>query len=247
MLFRSFALFGTAAALTDDKISALKLDKVIILYACVGFLFLGAAALFGFSKKVPAGINLEKTENAKKALYALIIVSGFLIILFAPIFNSYTTPEQKMIENLEKNNKDIYKVGDSILRNILTNADTTYTKNFFKDKNDSIIKRDVDSISNLSKDTIFQSRINVLKKNHDSLKANNDQIKVFKKPLESYRLKWLFGALAVIVFGLLFANFRAQKNPDGWGAMKYPQLVLGMLGIFVYVGVEVAKIGRAHV
>jgi FHS family L-fucose permease-like MFS transporter len=45
--------------------------------------------------------------------------------------------------------------------------------------------------------------------------------------------------LLVTVFGLLFANLRAQKNPEGWGAMKYPQLVLGMLGIFTYVGVEV--------
>ncbi|MBW5367490.1 MFS transporter, partial [Escherichia coli] len=26
----------------------------------------------------------------------------------------------------------------------------------------------------------------------------------------------------------------------GWGAMKYPQLVLGMLALFVYVGIEVA-------
>ena len=29
------------------------------------------------------------------------------------------------------------------------------------------------------------------------------------------------------------------KNAAGWGAMKYPQLILGML-VFVYVGVEVA-------
>ena len=32
---------------------------------------------------------------------------------------------------------------------------------------------------------------------------------------------------------------RATKNATGWGAMRYPQLVLGMLGIFTYVGVEV--------
>jgi FHS family L-fucose permease-like MFS transporter len=32
---------------------------------------------------------------------------------------------------------------------------------------------------------------------------------------------------------------RAKKNPAGWGAMAYPQLVLGMIAIFVYVGVEV--------
>jgi MFS transporter, FHS family, L-fucose permease len=31
----------------------------------------------------------------------------------------------------------------------------------------------------------------------------------------------------------------AKKNSNGWGAMQYPQLLLGMLGIFFYVGVEV--------
>jgi FHS family L-fucose permease-like MFS transporter len=32
----------------------------------------------------------------------------------------------------------------------------------------------------------------------------------------------------------------ARKNKSGWGAMQYPQLILGMLAIFFYVGVEVA-------
>ena len=42
-------------------------------------------------------------------------------------------------------------------------------------------------------------------------------------------------ALFLIVGGLLFSNQKAIKNPDGWGAMQYPQLVLGMLHIY-YVG-----------
>ena len=67
---------------------------------------------------------------------------------------------------------------------------------------------------------------------------------VEKHALETYRMKWLFGALAVVVLGLLFSNMRARKKPDGWGAMKYPQLVLGMLGIFVYVGVEVTIVSN---
>jgi FHS family L-fucose permease-like MFS transporter len=37
---------------------------------------------------------------------------------------------------------------------------------------------------------------------------------------------------------------RARKKPEGWGAMQYPQLVLGMLGIFVYVGVEVTIVSN---
>jgi FHS family L-fucose permease-like MFS transporter len=45
----------------------------------------------------------------------------------------------------------------------------------------------------------------------------------------------------IAVFIILFASYAsARKNGDGWGAMKYPQLILGMLAIFVYVGVEVS-------
>ncbi len=156
----ALALFGTTAAITDEKIAALSLSKVITLYTCVGALFIAAAALFYFSKKVPAGIMEEKTEKATKPLYTLLIMTGLLIIMFAPVFSSYKTD--------------------------LTNA------------------TDVE-----------------------------------KHALEATRLKWLLGALAVVVVGLLFANFSAKKNSEGWGAMQYPQLVLGMLGIFCYVGVEV--------
>jgi FHS family L-fucose permease-like MFS transporter len=53
-------------------------------------------------------------------------------------------------------------------------------------------------------------------------------------------MNWLLGALAVVVGGILFSYFSAQKKVEGWGAMQYPQLVLGMLAIFTYVGVEVA-------
>ena len=109
---------------------------------------------------MPAGISIEKTEKANKALYALLIMTGLLIIMFVPVFNSYKT-DPSILSDVEK---------------------------------------------------------------HD---------------LETYRMKWLFGAFAVVVVGLLVANMSAKKNPEGWGAMKYPQLVLGMLAIFVYVGVEV--------
>ncbi len=156
----AFALFGTTAAITDEKIASLSLDKVIVLYACVGALFIGAAALFYFSKNVPAGISIEKTEKANKALYSLLIITGLLIIMFVPVFNSYKVE--------------------------LTNASAA--------------------------------------EKHD---------------LETYRMKWLFGALAVVVLGLLVSNMSAKKRPAGWGAMQYPQLVLGMLGIFTYVGAEV--------
>ncbi|MBS1914907.1 MAG: MFS transporter [Bacteroidetes bacterium] len=44
----------------------------------------------------------------------------------------------------------------------------------------------------------------------------------------------------VAVIGILFYSYRsASKDSSGWGAMKYQQLILGMIGIFMYVGVEV--------
>ncbi|OOB83617.1 MFS transporter [Flavobacterium columnare] len=58
--------------------------------------------------------------------------------------------------------------------------------------------------------------------------------------LNKYRMNWLIGALVVVLGGIFYAYTSAKKNPEGWGAMQYPQLVLGMLAIFVYVGVEVA-------
>ncbi len=46
--------------------------------------------------------------------------------------------------------------------------------------------------------------------------------------------------IMIVVGGILFySNGRAAANSEGWGAMKYPQLIYGMIGIFVYVGVEV--------
>jgi FHS family L-fucose permease-like MFS transporter len=161
----AFALFGTTAAITDEKIAALSLSKVIILYTGVGALFIAASALFFFSKKVPAGISTEKTENANKALYSLLIMTGLLIIMFVPVFNSYKA-DPAILTDLEK---------------------------------------------------------------HD---------------LETYRMKWLLGALAIVVASLLLSNLSARKKPEGWGAMRYPQLVLGMLGIFVYVGVEVTIVSN---
>jgi FHS family L-fucose permease-like MFS transporter len=157
----ALALFGSAAAITDDQIAALSLSKVVILYTAVGILFLTAAAMFHFSKKVPPGISEEKIEPANKALYLLLIMTGVLIVMFVPIFSSY--------------------------------------------------KIDPTTLTDAGR--------------HD---------------LETTRLKWLFGALATVVVGLLYANFKAQQNENGWGAMKYPQLVLGMIALFVYVGAEVS-------
>ncbi|HVZ57240.1 MAG TPA: MFS transporter [Chitinophagaceae bacterium] len=56
---------------------------------------------------------------------------------------------------------------------------------------------------------------------------------------EMGKLPLLIIAMLAIVTLLFYSNASAVRNHAGWGAMKYPQLIYGMLGIFVYVGVEV--------
>lgn len=64
--------------------------------------------------------------------------------------------------------------------------------------------------------------------------------------LEDVKMPYLILGLAFILVALIFrfAKLPAVKNDEkiekGFGALKYPQLVLGMIAIFVYVGVEVS-------
>lgn len=183
-LIVAFALFGTAVSVTDEEIANLALNKVIYLYIVVGLLFVGAAALFYFSKKVPEGKSDEPIEKSNKAIRILVVMTLLLGISFTPVFKSYKSAEAKQIEQLE-----------------------TQLKTTTDDAQISKIKTEITEI---------------------------------REPLENKRMMWLGGALLVVLGGLSFAGFSASKNSEGWGAMQYPQLILGMIAIFVYVGVEVA-------
>jgi FHS family L-fucose permease-like MFS transporter len=236
----AFALFGTTAAITDEKIQKLSLDKVIILYSCVGVLFIAAAALFFFSKKVPDGISTEKTEKSGKALGALLIMTGLLTVMFVPVFRSYDSEEQKQIDSLGNNNGIHYKASDSLMKSAITDQkDSSFAQGFFKEKSDILISRQLDSMQ-----VINPAKVTEIRKHKAEIDSNNNQIAVLKHPLEQKRMYWLFGALAVVIISLLVANLSARNNANGWGAMQYPQLVLGMLAIFVYVGAEVTIVSN---
>ena len=158
----SFALFGVISGVSIEEFAQKEnsLDSMRILYVFVGGLFLLAAALFHFSKKLPSGKSDSSFETANKAMKTLIAITVILVAIFGFIFSRYEDPEfiTRFIENKEK---------------------------------------------------------------------------------DYLGLSLTISTLVVVVIGLLFANTTAQKNPEGWGAMKYPQLVLGMLALFSYVGVEV--------
>lgn len=238
----ALALFGTTATITDEKIASLSLSKVIVLYTAVGALFIGAAALFFFSKKVPPGILLEKTEKANKALYTLLIMSGLLIIMFVPVFSSYKSKEALQITKIEDSIKAENHTADSLVKKSITPTptDTTYAKGFLK-KDSATVAARLDSLSiAYSSDAAVMANLNLVKEINTKIKEKGKEMAALKHPLEKYRLYWLLGALAVVVIALIAANTSAKRKPEGWGAMQYPQLVLGMLGIFTYVGVEVA-------
>jgi len=160
----SLALFGTVASADidlDAQIAAnqITLSAVQMLYIGVGILFLAAASLFYFSKKLPDGKEDSSFLGAPKAMSALISITVLLIIIFYQVFNQYVGLED---------GQSLSEASDSLILNLS-----------------------------------------------------------------------LFG-LFVVVGGLLLSNYLARKNSEGWGAMQYPQLVLGMLAIFTYVGVEVS-------
>ena len=200
-LIVAFALFGTAQSVSDEQIKSLELNKVVILYMGVGLLFLAAAALFYFSKKVPSGIASEPMEKANKALKTLVVMTILLAIMFTPIFQSYKSDDALKIENLTK---------------------------------------EIEAIKSDLSMTTYLANSPALVQINNNIKAKEIQIKAFKEPLENSRMLWLTGALLVVLGGIFFSYFSAQKKSEGWGAMQYPQLVLGMLAIFTYVGVEVA-------
>src|SRR5690606_40788143 len=89
----------------------LALDKWILQYTAVGALFLIAAGIFYFSKKLPAGIINEPMEKAGKARTNLIIMTLLVIICFIPVFASYNSDSAKRIEVL---NTEIAAMTNSI-------------------------------------------------------------------------------------------------------------------------------------
>ncbi|MDB5115253.1 MAG: transporter, family, L-fucose permease [Mucilaginibacter sp.] len=50
---------------------------------------------------------------------------------------------------------------------------------------------------------------------------------------------FVYASLVIILGTLISTIFASAKDKTGWGAMQYPQLILGMIAIFTYVGTEV--------
>lgn len=196
-LLMAYALYGSAKTLTDDQIQHLSLDKMTVLYGAVGGLFLLAALLFFFSKKIPEGRSQAEIKPAKKAIGLLVGMTILLVAVFVPVFGTYKSDAYLRVTTLQKQQEALTLT----LNNEITQQDKASTE--------------------------------------IELQKVQTEIKETLTPLENKRIYLLGGALVVIVGSICFAYFNSKKNKAGWGAMQYPQLLLGMLAIFAYVGVEV--------
>ena len=234
-------LFGTAAkadiSIKDEiALGNLTLAKVQYLYMAVGGLFLAAAALFFFSKKLPDGKADSEFHGAKKAMTSLAILTILVAICFTPIFSSYTHKDQKKIEELEKEKETVeenleeeYKnTIQASFRNIKEEKLTVEQREVKQKELNEFFPKESKKISSYD-DVILGRKL-----------KNGERDGGLKAPLEHKRMLWLIMAMFSVVLTLFFSTLLAKKSSIGWGAMQYPQLVLGMLAIFTYVGVEVS-------
>ena len=160
----SILIFNTTNIRTEELVkmannNRLDISNMIIFYQIVGILFLIAASIFLFSKKLPNKREKSEFIIAPKAIKSLLIITILLSCCFYFIFNQY--------KGLQK--------GEPL---------------------------------SLQSETII--------------------------------LIALLFALFIVLGGLYISYLLSKKNKKGWGAMQYPQLIMGMIAIFFYVGVEVA-------
>jgi FHS family L-fucose permease-like MFS transporter len=92
----AFIIFGSAPISGEEltrmiQTNAIKLTTIQALYIGVGLLFLVAAALFHFSKKLPALKSETAFEPANKAKNLLIVLTLIIVACFGYIFSTYTS------------------------------------------------------------------------------------------------------------------------------------------------------------
>lgn len=184
-----------------------------------------AFALFGSSASITDDM-IAKLDLVK--VIVLYLVVGILFILAATIFGiSKSVPSGKHEEQVEPSKKALKSL--LVMTGLLIVMFTPVFSSYNSEEAKTIAKKEQQVIE--------------FKKDENNSKAAEtitQEIRTLKRPLERERMMWLSGALVSVLAVLLFSNKAAKKQSEGWGAMRYPQLVLGMLAIFIYVGVEVA-------
>jgi len=242
-------IFGSVS-LSSEEINnrivdgELTLGPLQLLYLGVAIAFLLVAAFFYFSKNLPDAKNDEPFEPANKSKNVLISLTIVITICFGWIFYSYG-------EGFAKDNfqNEIEKIVSENGYNIDNGEIELIDKTFNLEDNEI---NDITSVLSSVDQISLERRTKVAKsesltpvgfnKQQNPLFKLTDQEALKKATPEWVELYRLYALLIVLIFtfGIIFYGYiSSSKKPDGWGALKYPQLAWGMLAIFTYVGVEV--------
>tara|TARA_B100001287_G_scaffold263572_1_gene254572 strand:+ start:840 stop:2768 length:1929 start_codon:yes stop_codon:yes gene_type:complete len=242
-------IFGSVS-LSSEEINnrivdgELTLGPLQLLYLGVAIAFLLVAAFFYFSKNLPDAKNDEPFEPANKSKNVLVSLTIVITICFGWIFYSYGEGYAK--DNFQN---EIEKIVSENGYNIDNGEIELIDKKFNVEDNEI---NDITSILSSIDQMSLERRTKVAKsesltpvgfnKQQNLLFKLTDQEALKKATpewVELYRLYALLIAL-IFTFGIIFYGYiSSSKKPEGWGALKYPQLAWGMLAIFTYVGVEV--------
>ena len=242
-------IFGSVS-LSSEEINnrivdgELTLGPLQLLYLGVAIAFLLVAAFFYFSKNLPDAKNDEPFEPANKSKNVLISLTIVITICFGWIFYSYGEGFAK--DNFQNEiEKIVSENGYNIDNGEIELIDKTFNleDNGINDITSVLSSVDQISLERRTKVAKSESLTPVgFNKQQNHLFKLTDQEALKKATPEWVELYRLYALLIVLIFtfGIIFYGYiSSSKKPDGWGALKYPQLAWGMLAIFTYVGVEV--------
>ena len=234
-------IFGSVS-LSSEEINnriidgELTLGPLQLLYLGVAIAFLLVAAFFYFSKNLPDAKNNEPFEPANKSKNVLIGLTIVITISFGWIFYSYgdsfaKSNFQDQIETVI--NENGYNINEGKIELVADKFDDDSSI-------DLVDKKSLERRKKVAKTELLEP-IGLSVDKTPLFKLTNQEAlkKATPEWVELYRLYALLFAL-IFTFGVIFYGYvSSSKKPDGWGALKYPQLAWGMLAIFTYVGVEV--------
>ena len=242
-------IFGSVS-LSSEEINnrivdgELTLGPLQLLYLGVAIAFLLVAAFFYFSKNLPDAKNDEPFEPANKSKNVLVSLTIVITICFGWIFYSYGEGYAK--DNFQN---EIEKIVSENGYNIDNGEIELIDKKFNVEDNEI---NDITSILSSIDQMSLERRTKVAKsesltpvgfnKQQNLLFKLTDQEALKKATPEWVELYRLYALLIALIFTfgiILYGYISSSKKPEGWGALKYPQLAWGMLAIFTYVGVEV--------
>lgn len=193
-----------------------------------------AYALYGSAKTLTDDQIQHLSLDSMTILYGA--VGGLFLLAVLLFFFSKKIPDNRSTTEIKPAKKAMgLLVGMTILLvAIFVPVFTTYKSEAYL-RVSAMQKQEITIVNAIKTEQNPEVKVN----SEAQLDLLRKEIKETLTPIENKRIYLLAGALVVIVGSICFAYFTSQRNKEGWGAMQYPQLLLGMLAIFAYVGVEV--------